>query len=348
MEFEETAAAGGAGGRNGAGTAHGQLPFPITFASCVGKVKLGMKVNDLLSLLVNEYPRVNYDLIAYSIQEEIQIYIPQWGMRCRFLPRSQSLYLIDILDIQSCPYSLNGVTIFQSNYKTTFKNLQKVLGPSFPGNSLYRICNLCTGKFIDEFYLLQFDGVGLLFSIPTEFQSLYSDGSNLPLELPDGTSPILTRVYICPADYQLLSLAPYRDVAETRVFVNLNKLQLRIILGDRDSILALGMCPQDVLSNIGSPDFSSTHEKSEIFFQHFEYYSLGMTLFFTLLSSFLGLAVYFSRQHRVSQIVLYTNMPCHPDFGRFSRCDYEITYQDPQDDEGLKLFPDTLWGEGEV
>lgn len=260
---------------------NGLLPFSISFGSCVGKVKLGMKVNEMLNLLVHEFPRVGYDLVGYSIQDEIQIYIPQWGMRCRFSPRSQSLYLIDILDLQSCPYILNGVTVFQSNHRTTFKSLQKVLGPSFPGITL--LSNFyygSLGKFIDDgFYLLQFDGVGLLFSIPIDFQSLYSNGSILPLELPDGTSPILTRVYICPSDYQLVSKNPYRDITDTRVFLNLSKPEIRIALGDRDSLLTLGMCPQDVLSNVGSPDFSSIHANSDIFFQHFEYYSLGITVF---------------------------------------------------------------------
>jgi hypothetical protein len=231
-------------------------------------------------------------LIAHSSREEIHIYIPQWGMRCRFLPRSQSLYLIDILDTQSCPYSLNGVLIFQKNHKTTFKSLQKVLGPSFPGmTTVFRFLpslgssDSLSGKFIaNGFYLLEFDGVGLLFSIPTQFQALYSDGNALPLELPDGTSPVLNRVYICPSDYRLLSKSPYRDLAPTRVFVDLDLakpegLRLRISLGDnRESLLTLGMCPQEVLSNIGSPDFSSAHPKSDLFSQHFEYYSLGSSL----------------------------------------------------------------------
>lgn len=39
-------------------------------------------------------------------------------------------------------------------------------------------------------------------------------------------------------------------------------------------------------------------------------------------------------------------MPCHPDFGRFSRCDYQITHTDFHSD--LKLVPETLWSEGEV
>jgi hypothetical protein len=133
-----------------------------------------------------------------------------------------------------------------------------------------------SGKFIEDgFYLLQFDGVGLLFSIPTEFEALYSDGSRLPLELPDGTSPVLNRVYIYPLDFQLLNSSPYRDIVQPRVLVDLAKPELRLALGDRESTLSLEMCPQEVLSNIGCPDFSSTHPKSENFSQHFEYYSLG-------------------------------------------------------------------------
>jgi hypothetical protein len=114
--------------------------FSISFGLGVGKVKLGSKVNEILALLANDFPRTDYDVIASSAREEIHICIPQWGIRCRFLPKSQSLYLIDITDVQSCPYSLNGALIFQKSHKTTFKSLQKVLGPSFPGIST--ICGL--------------------------------------------------------------------------------------------------------------------------------------------------------------------------------------------------------------
>lgn len=107
--------------------------FFIGFGTGVGQVKLGARVNEILALLANDFPRTDYDLITHSAREEIHIYIPKWGMRCRFLPKSQSLYLIDIVDVQSCPYSLNGTLIFQKGQKTTFKSLQKVLGPSFPG-----------------------------------------------------------------------------------------------------------------------------------------------------------------------------------------------------------------------
>jgi hypothetical protein len=107
--------------------------FSISFGVGAGKVKIGAKVNEILSLLASDYPRTCYDLISHSTRDEIQIWIPVWGMRCRFLPKSQSLYLIDIIDTRSCPYSLNGASIFQNNHKTTLKTLQKVLGPSFPG-----------------------------------------------------------------------------------------------------------------------------------------------------------------------------------------------------------------------
>jgi hypothetical protein len=107
--------------------------FAISFGAGAGRVRIGSKVNDILSLLASDYPRTSYDLISLSMKDEIQISIPLWGMRCRFLPKSQSLYLIDIIDTKSCPYSLNGATIFQNNHKTTLKSLQKVLGPSFPG-----------------------------------------------------------------------------------------------------------------------------------------------------------------------------------------------------------------------
>lgn len=116
-----------------------------------------------------------------------------------------------------------------------------------------------------------------MFSVPLEFQSLYIDGGSLPIELPDGTSPPLSRIYVYPLGYNLLNSSPYPDIVHPRVFVGLKESKVQITLNDnREGILSLGMCPQEVISNIGNPDFCAlTNPNSDSFAQYFEYHTLG-------------------------------------------------------------------------
>lgn len=107
--------------------------FNINFGINVGKFKLGSKINEILLIFAYEFPRIHFNLYFNSIKDEIHILINIWSLRLRFLIKTQSLYLIDIFNINSLPYFYNGILISQSEHITTFKSMQKLLGPTFPG-----------------------------------------------------------------------------------------------------------------------------------------------------------------------------------------------------------------------
>jgi hypothetical protein len=145
----------------------------------------------------SEYPRLQLE-VFFSDQDnisasDIQVNVPQWGIRLRFQPLSQRLYLIDIHNFNvAISFNINGYIIRDKAQATTFSQLQKALGPTFPG------------RFIDDGqYLLTFDGVGFLFRVPREFQTHYSDGKMLPIILPDKTSAELERVYVHGREFDM-------------------------------------------------------------------------------------------------------------------------------------------------
>lgn len=269
--------------------------FNVTFGSAVGRFKLGVHINDVLEMFSNEYPRLQLELTFCDEEDlaaaDIRVNVPQWGVRLRFQPLSQTLYFIDIHNFDvAISFNVNGYIIRGQEQTTTFNHLQKALGPSFPG------------KFIDDGqYLLTFDGVGFLFRIPTEFQSLYEDGKALPIVLPDKSSAVLERIYVFARDFDVGNPKAYPDVLPPTARIVLQEHD-NSLLGThfhllspavhststssgrpeaaKEGCLALGMTPQDVVSNLGTPDFASlSPQHVETFIHKFEYKRLGKPFF---------------------------------------------------------------------
>jgi len=299
-------------------------PFQINSGVGLSKFKLGMSINETIEYLTKEFPRVHYDLTIgdYTTQEssELQLCIPCWGVRLRYLPLSQKLFIIDIYDLKCTAFEMNDTVIHDTKHKTTLKSLQNTLGPLFPG------------KFVEDgLYLLQFDGISLLFSIPTQFQSIYENGNKIPTLLPDDSSALLKRVYVHPSDLEMEGADKYSDdlplVAEI-VFKRrsnspdrpLSHVHFKLPGSQKDGLVTLGMSAQDVISNLGNPDFaSSASQRSDSYSQRYEYYRLGLDLYFS------------KKRHLVYRIVMRTNFPGHQDFSRYDRCAFRINDEETAD-----------------
>lgn len=197
--------------------------FNVHFGASVGRFKLGAHINDILEVFSNEYPRMQLE-VSFSDDDmsappggprDIQLNVPQWGLRLHFQPLSQRLYLIGIYNFNvAIAFNINGYLIRGQEHATTFSHLQKALGPTFPG------------KFVDEegSYLLNFSGVGLLFRVPPRFQSLYADGTMvLPIILPDKSSAVLQRVYVYGKDFDMEQPELFPDVLAVSVQILLQQ-----------------------------------------------------------------------------------------------------------------------------
>lgn len=109
----------------------------IIAGSGVGKFRLGSQLNDVISLMSNEFPRTNMDVDVINKGngdgDDIHLSVPEWGIRLRFQTLSQKLFMIDIVDFEKIRYSFNGSIIGGQDEVMTLKSLRKALGPSFPG-----------------------------------------------------------------------------------------------------------------------------------------------------------------------------------------------------------------------
>lgn len=208
----------------------------------------------------------------------------------------------------------------------TFSTVYRVLGPTFPG------------RLDDQgIYWLTYPGLALAFPVPKAFHSQYAQSEELPLELPDGTTPVVSALRLhhpsCdPFSYQLPGGA-------------LEEVQLRPAEGlhfpSTELTIRYGASPQEVQTELGPPDricykpgvppvVAGAEVATEQLHDYFyNYFRLGLDILFS------------GHRHEAKKFVTHANFPGHRDFNQYSKCLFRL-----QTDAGL-LPPDATWGEAE-
>jgi hypothetical protein len=298
-------------------------PASIVFGEGVGPFRLGMGISEAVSVLSNDHHRLNFEINFPQpekvLNEEIIISLLSWGIRLRFQPASQKLYLVDYYDISQRRFSIKG-SVFggggQANSPVTFEMLHKYLGPTLPGTIVE-----------DEYFLCNFDGASFLFSIPSEHLTEMKSHPHLPVTFNDGSSANLSRVFVYPIDLDIASLDAYPDVLAARVTVVLkNELSpsgnVSVFISAPPGggkgvcgMVELGMTLQDVISMLGDPAVAGINAQTHSY--RYEYPQLGLEFYFS------------ESTHILFQVVLRNNLAHSTDFGRFERCPFRIYYTHP-------------------
>ncbi|CAM9317352.1 unnamed protein product, partial [Ectocarpus fasciculatus] len=230
-----------------------------------------------------------------------------WGIRLRFQPVSQSLFMIDYYDITRRPFSIKGSAFGGDPAQSvTFEMLHKYLGPTLPGQLVE-----------DERFLCNFGGASFLFSIPREHLSDMK--SHLPVTFPDGTSARLERIFLYPFELDISSPKAYPDTLATLVTVVLkpesgagSTVYISRPPGGKGPpcVVELGMSLQDIISMLGDPTVAGINPQTNSY--RYEYPKLGLEFYFG------------ESTHRLFQIVIRNNLAHSSDFGRFERCPFRL------------------------
>lgn len=309
-------------------------PSKIAFGVGLDKFKLGMGVSEAISIISADHPRyadavrmlhilfliiysrcfhrlkfeINFPRPEKVLNQEIMITLLDWGIRLRFQPVSQRLFLIDYYDITLRKFAIKGSTFGgDATQPVTFEMLHKSLGPTLPGQQVE-----------DDHFLCNFGGASFLFSIPPEH--LADVKSHLPISFGDGSSPILARIFLYPFELDISSPKSYPDVLPARVTVVLKpSVRQRSTIyipsvSAKGTIVAveLGMCLQDILAILGDPAVAGMNPQTSSY--RYEYPKLGMEFYFC------------ESTHVLFQVVLRNNLAHCSDFGRFERCPFRIYY----------------------
>eukprot|EP00884_Botryococcus_braunii_P022641 jgi/Botrbrau1/9060/Bobra.0376s0034.2 len=252
--------------------------------------------------------------------EDIILNLPEHGIHLRFDSRSQRLRLIEGYDLTRAEVHYNAKLIGGAQHPATFVRVYETCGRTYPG------------EFDEQTntYLLHYPGLLFMFPIPSQ-HAMFAE-NELPLEFPDGTTPVASRFAIHAAPLgtteAVLSATPpplpaddlYYEVVEARVGEGLYFTHggQRILFGDT---------PQDILSELGCPTETLLKRVDSIAINAGLVKPQGKCPSGDYFYSYAdrGIDVLFcGHRNVVKKFVLRTNVPGHPEFSMYQKCNFQL------------------------
>lgn len=324
----------------------------------LGPFRLGMPISAAIGELRTTYPaytvNFHYSSIA-PLESDMILDVPDMGFRLRFEPVTQRLRLIDVYDSKRVVMSYHGAAWSGPTVEATFIRVYELFGPTFPGK-----LDTTRGN-----YFLHYRGLSFSFTIPPEYHALYQSSNDMPLELPNRTTPIVSRVFIYRgSDLFCPDMPRTRGHYCERVSITNNgDGAVSVQFTGRGSELKFGSTLQTVLSELGPPSrvFNKPRPKMHIHSIRGRGGAHGRRSGSQRRSSggesgsgggsggsplvaqgglqeaprhdyflnyfHLGVDVLMSgKTHTVSKIVLHSNFPGHPEFNQYIKCNFELNW----------------------
>ncbi|WOL13142.1 UPF0183 protein [Canna indica] len=315
------------------GTAMGAITLDLRPGLGMGPFTLGMPLHEAFAQ-VEHQPNI-YDVVHVKYLDEeplkldIVISFPDHGFHLRFDPWSQRLRLIEVYDIKRLQMRYATSLIGGPSTLATFVAVYTLFGPTFPG----------TYDKDRGTYILFYPGLSFAFPIPSQYTYCYQNtevSAELPLELPDGTTPVTCRVCIYDSssdskvgvgallDKAIVPPLPTGSLYMEEVHAKLGE-EVWFTVGGQH--IPFGASPQDVWTELGRPcgihqkqvdqmvihSASDPRPKTTLCGDYFyNYFSRGFDILFD------------GQTHRIKKFVLHTNCPGHSDFNSYMKCNFVI------------------------
>ncbi|EEF30859.1 conserved hypothetical protein [Ricinus communis] len=269
------------------GTAMGAIILDLRPGVGIGPFSLGMPICEAFAQ-IEQQPNI-YDVVHVKYYDEeplkldIVISFPDHGFHLRFDPWSQRLRLIEIFDVKRLQMRYATSLIGGPSTLATFVAVYALFGPTFPG--IYD----------------KDKGVYTLF-YPFFFSNYISWAAELPLEFPDGTTPVTCRVSIYDSSTdKKVGVGSLMDKASAPPLPagSLYMEEVHVKLGEElcfstgGQHIPFGASPQDVWTELGRP--CGIHQK---------------------------------QTHKIKKFILHTNYPGHADFNSYIKCNFVIQGSD--------------------
>ncbi|RCH80478.1 hypothetical protein CU097_000398 [Rhizopus azygosporus] len=167
-----------------------RIELAIVPGRSLGPFRLGSSLWDNLNFLLEKsqyFPSVE---LKYSSEDPLLydfiIALPYNGLHLRYDGSLQRLKSIECYDPSKVKLVYQNNDVSSSRTIPTFLLIYKSFGPTYPGEF----------DASQSVYTLKYPGLAFTFPIPTKHTSLYKSSSDLPLEFPDGTTPIASKVIL--------------------------------------------------------------------------------------------------------------------------------------------------------
>nr|PNR59519.1 hypothetical protein PHYPA_002310 [Physcomitrium patens] len=309
----------------------GGLTLDLRPGAGLGAFNLGMPVCEALTYV--EQHRALFDVVhvKYDDEEPLQMDLvlsfPEHGFHLRFESQSQRLRLIEVYDVQRLHLRYATSSIGGPNISATFVAVYALFGPTFPG--VYNKKR--------SIYTLFYPGLSFAFPIPAQYtECCQHREAELPLEFPDGTTPVMSRVFVydsavgggvgvgAPLKIALPPQLPPGSLYMEEVHA---KLAEELWFTGGGQHLPFGASPQDVWAELGRPcgihqkqvdpmvihSASDPRPRTALCGDYFyNYFTRGIDILFD------------GQTHRIKKFVLHTNFPGHTDFNCYIKCNFYI------------------------
>ncbi|KAJ7533532.1 hypothetical protein O6H91_13G054000 [Diphasiastrum complanatum] len=317
----------------------GALTLDLRPGAGLGAFNLGMPVCEALAYV--EQHRSIFDIVHIKYHDEEPLLVdlvlsfPDHGFHLRFEPRTQRLRLIEVFDIQLLQMRYATSSIGGPSIAATFVAVYALFGPTFPGTYDKKRC----------IYTLFYPGLSFAFPIPDRYTDCCQDReAELPLEFPDGTTPVMSRVCIYDSAISggggttggvgvgvgaslkkaMPPQLPLGSLYMEEVHV---KLAEELYFTGGGQHLPFGASPQDVWAELGRPcainqkqvdpmvihSASDPKPKTALCGDYFyNYFARGLDILFD------------GQTHRIKKFVLHTNFPGHTEFNCYIKCNFFI------------------------
>uniref|UniRef100_A0A6N2LQV6 Uncharacterized protein n=1 Tax=Salix viminalis TaxID=40686 RepID=A0A6N2LQV6_SALVM len=329
------------------GTAMGAVVLDLRPGNGIGPFSLGMPICEAFAQ-IEQQPNI-YDVVHVKhfdeepLKLDIVISFPDHGFHLRFDPWSQRLRLIEIFDVKRLQMRYATSLIGGPSNLATFAAVYALFGPTFPG-----IYDKDRGV-----YTLFYPGLSFAFPIPSQYTDCFHDReAELPLEFPDGTTPVTCRVsiYDGSADKKVgVGSLMHKASVPPLLPGNLYMEEVHVKLGEElyfstgGQHIPFGASPQDVWTELGHPcgihqkqvdqmvihSASDPRPRTTLCGDYFyNYFTRGLDILFDgqylSLSLFKSISIHDST-HRIN--VLH-NYPGHADFNLYIKCNFVIQGSD--------------------
>lgn len=298
----------------------------------LGPFYLGMSLRECFKTIDEESSKIAKVEVKYGnagVSSTILLDFVEEGMLLTFKEREQQLVEIVIYRFGRVVLTYQGDTVCSGEVLPTFVQLYGRFGPAKPGLWLDDIGPAEAG---DTVYRLDYPGLNIFFSVPKKFRAHFSD-DKLPIELPDDTTPLASRLAVFHGKVNEGQLAgPGPGV------VGVQARPASLACPGLPPLTA-GMSAQAVAMLLGSPDaifrkftdkmkIHDSHKAEGLFHEYFyNYVELGFDILFS------------EETHTVSRFILHTNSPNDALFNHYNKCNFTLTLK------GKTITPETPWRE---
>lgn len=275
-----------------------------------------------------------------GVMLDIVVNFPSYGFHLLFEPITQLLRAVEVYDVTRIQLRYAMSLIGGTTSSASFVNLYERFGPTY------------AGEYDKEkgTYALGYPGLLFHFPIPQKYaDDCIAKPAELPLEFPDGTTPVASRVCVFGNsldDGKSENIAGQhnnKSVGLLKAMVNASLPskalkyfeQVRVMLGDGGGLMFsngaridFGDSPQDVWTQLGSPGdtFSKPsgtmllhsdvlgdldkNSKSPDYF--YNYFMRGIDVLFD------------GKTHCAKKFILHTNQVGHPEFNVYMKCNFAV------------------------